>query len=393
MNRTIILIASALGLLLLTAGVIVYLTLRTPAPTPPPPAPPPAELPIIGDQSPPAPPGTGTQVPSPTPPAILPGAERPLIQIIDKDIVGPALGRDKQSLVYALRENGHLMQTDLEGKNETAVTNLTVPEVFEVAWSPVKTRAVLVYHEAGVVKKFLQQTATTSPSRFLPQVLTSLAWSPDGRQMAYLLPQGGKAALVIADQNGKNTRTVYQTPIPDFTVAWPSASAILLTSRPSGLAPSLVLRFDLKTRRTTTVLSNLAGVVLLPAPDGSGFVYSTSGRGGRPEPLRLYAFKGAKTTVLPVTTIAEKCAFSPDSKRLYCGVPKAMARAVMPDEWYRGAMSFVDAIVKIDLASGRAEALGRDIPALDVVSPFLSPDEKFLFFQDKRTGTVWRVQL
>mgnify|MGYP001614465384 FL=1 len=390
MNRVGILIFGALGLLLLGAGVITYLTLRAPPPPPPPPAPPPSELPIIGDQTPTAPPGAGTP---PTPIAALPGAERPLIQAIDKDIVGPTLGRDKQSLFYALRENGHLMQADLEGRNETTLTNLTVPEVFDVAWSPLKTRAVLVYHEAGVVKKFLQQTATTSPSRFLPQALTSLAWSPDGRQMAYLLPQGGKSALVIADQNGKNVRTVYQTPIPDSTVQWVSANTILLVSRPSGLAPSLVLRFDLKARRTTTLLSNIAGAVLLGAPDGTGVVYSASGRGGRPEPLRLHTLKGATTATLPVTTVAEKCAFSPDSKRLYCGVPRATIRAVTPDEWYRGALSFVDAIVKIDLASGRAEIIGRGIPALDVISPFLSADEKFFFFQDKKTGTVWRVQL
>ena len=384
MNRTPLLIVASITLLLLGGGVIAYLTFRETPPAPegePPPA-----LPDTGGGAPP--PADGT-----LPPDGLPEAGLSIRQIIDKPVLAPTTSKDGRSIYFILRENGRLMTSGLDGAGETALTTVTVPEAFDAAWSPLKTKALITYHENGTVKRFLEETATTTPSRFLPQALTSFAWSPDGKSMAYLLREPSRTTLVIADQNGKNIRTVFSTPIPDLTVQWASPAAILLVSRPSGLAPSIVLRFDVKTKRTSPLLAGTYGLTVLPKPDGSGFAFSRTSPSGQAEPVAMYTFADGRTAPLRTTTMVEKCAFSPDSKRLYCGVPREALPRPMPDLWYRGQVSFSDAIVELDLAANQMRTLVADAVDVDVTSPVVSPDGSHLFFVDKKTGTLWRVIL
>ena len=385
MNKPVIVISVIVILILLGVGAAWFL-MRTP---------PSADrssffgnLPFIGGG--PTPPPPAATPPAPTPTEI----ERRLIQVVDKDILAPALSADGNSLLYVLRENGHVMRSGLDGSNEQIATNLTVLETFDGLWSPLKTKLAIAYHESGAVKRFLLETATATPSKFLPQDLTALAWSPDGKEIAYLIPQGNQTNLVIADQNGKNGKVVFSTPIPDFTLQWISKSTMLLVSRPSGLAPSIVMRFDIKTKKSDLVLAGRRGGVVTAAPDASGFVFSQSNsRDGRAEPLALHSFKDGNVSLIRYTTIAEKCAFSADGKKLYCGVPKGTLPAPMPDEWYKGAVSFSDAIVEIDAATSQTKTLLENEADVDLISPFVSPDGKYLFFQNKKDGTLWRLML
>ncbi len=346
-------------------------------------------LPIIGGRAP-------LPLPLPPPPAngIRPeevGAR--LRQIIDKNILAPTLSGDQKSIYFVDRATGHLMASDLDGNTETALANLTVLEAFEGFWSPLKTKIALFYHESGMVKKFIEEVATGTPSRFLSSDVQAFAWSPDGKSMVYLLRQNAQMNLVIADQLNRSSRVVFSTPVPDFTLRWISTNTILLVSKPSGLAPSLLMRFDVAARRADPILAGGRGVITLPLPDGSGFVFSQSSERGEAQPLMLYTFKDAKITPLNIVTLAEKCASAPDSKNIYCGVPTGTIRIPSPDEWYRGAVSFSDSIATIDLSAGSTRVLLENGPDLDVVSPFTSADERFLFFQDKKTGALWRLTL
>ncbi len=353
-------------------------------------------LPFIGGGRPtPAP-------PAPTPPGPTgepsgPAAEaRPLRQIIDQDILAPALSAGGKSILYIRRENGHVQSSDLNGENVKDVLSLTVLEAFEAAWAPARNRVAIFYREGDAVKKFLAGVATGTASRFLPPEATSASFSPDGKSLAYLLRRPGDTALVIADAGNQKPAVVYTTPIPDFTLAWISKNSILLVSRPSGLAPSLVLRFDVPTKKTEVLLSGTHGVVVQPLPNGNGFFYSRSQENGAAERISRYTLASRASDPFDLVTIAEKCAAAADAKKLYCGVPQGTILSPSPDEWYKGATSFLDAIVELDLATKQAKTLiapGGPGGPFDVISPFLSPDGKYLFFQDKKDNTLWRLTL
>lgn len=282
------------------------------------------------------------------------------------------------------------MQSDLEGNNEATLANLTILSGFEGLWSPLKNRVAIAYAEQNAVKRFVESTATATPSYFLPANAIAAAWSPDGRSIAYLTRQGETTNLVIADQANRGGRTVYQTPVPDFAASWAGRNTIVLVSRPSGLAPSLVLQFDAVSRSAAPILTGKRGIIIAPAPDGSGFLFSESSARGEARPLSFYRLAERSITALPVTTLAEKCGFSPDSKKIYCGVPRSIA-APSPDVWYRGEVTLVDELVEIDIKTGQTKSLA--VPNLDIISPFTSPNGSFLFFQDKTTGALWRLAL
>ncbi len=317
-----------------------------------------------------------------------------LRQIIDEPILAATVSADGKSLYYLLRENGHIMTSSLDGTNEQSLTNLTILETFDGLWSPKKTKLAVWYADSGVAKAFLHETSTSSPSRVLPTGITSLAWSPDGLNIAYLVPQGEKTNLVIADANNKNARTVYSTPIPDFTVQWTAKNTILLVSRPSGLAPSLVMSINPNTKASSVLLSDISGVVTASFPNGSGFLFSQSNPNGKALALSLFTLKDSLTTAINQITIADKCVFSPDSKKLYCGIPQGTIPSPSPDMWYRGEVSFSDAILEIDLATNQATTLtDTTLADIDMISLFTTTDGKNIFFIDKKTSTLWRLTL
>ncbi len=387
MTRRITVISIVL-VVLLGAGAMLYFIFAAPAA--------PGEertffgnLPIIGRGLPPA---TATPAPRPSPER-SPEIKNLIRQVVDKEIIAPTLAADGKNLLYVIRENGHITASDLDGNQARDLTNLTVLEMFDGAWSPKKDRLAMFYYDGGVSKKFINTVATGTPARFLPLETTSAAWSPDGSSIAYLQRKNSETSLIIADAANLTPREVYRTPVPDFTLQWISKNIILLISRPSGLAPSLILRFDPQTRRVETVLSGLNGAVVTPIPGGTGFVLSTATAEGRPRNLVLYAFKDHQVIPLNIATIADKCVFSPDAKKLYCGVPKNMGAGVMPDDWYRGEESFFDAIMEVDLATNQVKTLLENEADVDAISLFAAKDGKYLFFADKKTSTLWRIAL
>ncbi|MBI2055554.1 MAG: hypothetical protein HYT42_01535 [Candidatus Sungbacteria bacterium] len=346
------------------------------------------ELPTLGGRG---PSGAPTSKPGIVP---TPERKRAILQITDKEILAPTIALDGKSLLYVQREDGRVFSSDLDGDNEKRLTTLTVLGTFDVSWSPKKDSAAVFYFENNAVKKFINGVATGTASRILPSEASSLDWSPDGLSMVYLVRRASDTALVIADAANQNPRVVFFTPIPDFTVQWISRNMILLVSRPSGLAPSLVMSFDISARRSEVLFANLNGAVITPSPDGNFLLLSQSSADGQAQTLELYDFKKKLSSKLNrAVTIAEKCAFALDAKKIYCGLPRDGIAGPSPDEWYKGEVSFSDRVVEFDAASGAVSTLMDNEADVDVVSPFVSKDGKYLFFRDKKTSTLWRLTL
>ncbi len=101
-------------------------------------------------------------------------------------------------------------------------------------------------------------------------------------------------------------------------------------------------------------------------------------------------------TVLPLATLAQKCAWTPDSRAVYCAVPSSLS-GTLPDDWYQGAVSFSDRIWKIDLTT-RVATLVVD-PAqvantkIDAVALTLDSQADVLVFMNKIDGSLWSYDL
>lgn len=383
MNAKLLLVIGFVLLLGVGAVLVLIFTSGGPGREPPPSG----SLPIIGGGTPTGPGAEPTPLPTPG------AAERDILEVVPRDVVGATLGPDGISLRYIARENGHVYASDLAGDHETSLSNLTILEAFEASWPKPKNRVAVRYHDAGAVKTFLHGLATNTPGRFLPPETTSLDWSPDGTALAYLARRGETVSLTTADAAHQNPRVVFSTPVPDFTLRWIQTNVILFVSRPSGLAPSLVMAFDVTQRSAAPLGSSSHGLVLTPSADGGALLLSASDERGAAQPLTLRRTADGSSRSIAVTTIADKCAFAPNGATLYCGVPRQPIPAPSPDGWYKGAVSFSDRIIAVDLQSGIQTVLMEDAADVDVVSPFPSPDGQYLFFQNKKSGAVWRLSI
>ncbi len=370
------------------AGLVLYLAIFTPR-TPGQDQSFWGNLPIIGGGA----PVGGEPTPTPTAAPTPVESDHPLLQIAAKEIIAPTTALNNQGLLYVLRENGRVASSDLDGNNEKILTEVTLPAIYEALWSPKKDRIAMFYNDGGTIKQFINGVATGTVSKFLPQETISFDWSPDGQSIGYLARRGSNTSLITADVMNKNPLLLYTTPIPDLTLRWISKKTILLVSRPSGLAPSLVISFDLGLKKAKVLFSGRNGLTLNPSPNGAFLLISETSGKGQLLPLTVYDVEKAIFNRLNITTLAEKCSFAGDLKKLYCAIPKNTPNGPMPDKWYMGAAAFSDRIVEVDLGTNQTIMLMEDEADIDAVLLFTSTDGRHLFFQDKKTNTLWRIVL
>ena len=111
---------------------------------------------------------------------------------------------------------------------------------------------------------------------------------------------------------------------------------------------------------------------------------------------KILSLKDAKEYNLGLKTLPEKCVWSLKEKGIiFCAVPFTLDSADYPDDWYRGKISFKDAIFKINYLTGENKVVGEEILTLDfdAINPFLSSDEKYLFFTNKKDSALWSLKM
>jgi hypothetical protein len=97
-------------------------------------------------------------------------------------------------------------------------------------------------------------------------------------------------------------------------------------------------------------------------------------------------------TEFSLKTLPEKCIWSEvDVNKIYCAVPKNLPTANYPDDWYKGLVSFDDNLWQIDTLTGETTLLLNQF-GFDIINIFKTKNEDFLFFQNKKDGTLWSLK-
>ena len=396
MNRTTILIISIAVALLAIGGIIFFLFYRQTAPAPGGATPTSifGRLPIIGGRigQPPIPEGE-------TPPenGVLPPSPeiitRRAIQLSDEAVIGPTFDEKSQKIFYYKKSDGHLVSNSIGGGSEETVSNLTILNILEALWSPDKKKAIIIYQDGSALKKFITEATSTPKVTFLPQESTAPAWSPDGKSIWWLAQQNGTYTLISADISGKNQKKLgLSTPMPELTLSVIAPDLALLIPKTASFFETPLFLFSSKTSVLNPVLTGFGLLAISdPNPKTQNIVYTKTSRAGTLDDLHFLDFKSGKDTSWPLKTLAVKCAFSRDSKLLFCAAPKDLPTRNLPEAWFEGKVSFTDAIYRIDLTTGKAEEVFRE--GGDVTSLIASDDAKKLFFIDKKTGFLYGLSL
>jgi len=321
--------------------------------------------------------------------------------VSDESVFGATLSADGNSLYYFLKSNGQLNQVDLNGKLEKVLSTEQFSSLKKIVWNKPKNKVIVKTEPAPGKSRFLYFDIAGKKVSVLKENLDSVAWSNLGDKIIYKYydPKTKKRTVSTADPDGKNwsdlTEFNYQgveiSPIPGSSDIsfWPSPNAFTSTSVNS-------ISFGGGAKKE--ILKDKFGVDLLWSPDGARAAVSfTDQKGGHKTELALMNSQGGEFQSLGFATFATKCAWSADSKYLFCALPGDIPdTAVLPDDWQAGKISTSDTFWKVEAATGKKERLvdpEKIGGSYDALSPFLSKDEKSLFFVNKADGKLYKLAL
>ena len=148
-----------------------------------------------------------------------------------------------------------------------------------------------------------------------PEPLLSPAWSPDGRELAYVSFEKGNSAIYMQDVATGSRELISSGPgingAPSFS---PDGSKMALTLSRTG-NPEIFVR-DMATGRTQQITDHWSiDTEAVWSPDGN-YLYFTSDRGGKPQIYRVSATGGSPTRVTLQGDYNARASVSPDGRKI-----------------------------------------------------------------------------
>jgi hypothetical protein len=329
----------------------------------------------------------------------LPGGiqpEKTLIQLTQNAVSGASFS--STTVRYIEKSTGNIYEIEPNGQNRNRLSNVTILKTFEGLWSPDASKVVLRYFEEGaypLVKTFSAaispKASTTLQGIFLPDSAMTVAVSPAEDKIFYFLSTGDGVSGITADFGNKKQRNIFNSPFSEFNVSWPSKNIIALLTKPSAAAKGFLYSLDPQTGNFEKIIGEINGLTALVSPDGTRVIYSQSRQNGLN--TKILTIKDKSSADFGLTTLPEKCAWSKAEKNIiYCAAPNDFPAGNYPDDWYQGLVSFDDSIWQINLSTGETNVLLEETKS-DVLNPFLSKDENYLVFINKKDNTLWSLKL
>jgi TolB protein len=157
---------------------------------------------------------------------------------------------------------------------------------------------------------------------FNPQVvleskapIVSPAWSPNGRQLAYVSFEGDRPRIFSQNLTTGIRQVIAAFPGLNGAPAWsPDGKQMAMTLSKDGNAEIYVMDIDTRRLRRLTVGAAIDTEAAW-APDGESLVF-TSDRGGSPQIYRVAASGGRATRLTFEGTYNSRATFAPDGKSL-----------------------------------------------------------------------------
>ncbi len=408
MSKKLFLILAFLLAAIVIALALYYVFFR-PAPATPPATPPvntTGTLPIIGPNG---------EVITPTSTISLPSVVTDLTTsasfiINQKEIGAPALVKETAvlnpeaiitsadgNLKYYDRGTGTFYRLDSDGQI-VPLSDKKFIGVSDVQWSPDTSRAILQFPDGfNVFYDFQQQRQVTLPQNwsnfsFSPNsqkiafinddLLESNRWlasaNPDGSEVALIEPVGANADKVIVDWSPNN-----------------QVVALSRTGEAMGAWLQEVYLIGLHSENFRSLTINGRGFEVQWSPTGRQLLYSVYNEESQYKPtLWLTEAQGDDIGLnnhsLQIDTWAEKCAFSPDGKKIYCGVPTQLAEG---DGMVGGASwRTMDYLYQIDLTTGQRSLLDYS-GQFNVSDLRVSDNGQKLYFSDRVNNVLREVDL
>ena len=305
---------------------------------------------------------------------------------------------------FVVQTNGHTFDLVLDspGAVPKAVSNTTIPGIIKVVWSEKGRGALMQYLDANILKTvhFLMPqpaSTTTVPVRvqFLPEGISSLAVSPDGANVAYLVKTTAGSDGYTANANGGGVKKLFSLPLSQVTIAWPSSGTLLAQSAPSAGVPGVVFSIDAKTGANSPLIY-ARGLTAIADRSFSRVIYQTA------DTSRSTYIRDTKTGLakpLSFDPLPEQCVFgNATSTTMYCATPLAYVPANYLDLRHIGTANTALSIISFNVTTGKSTIVASPGGAdggeqADIAEMTISQDDKYLIYIRKGDRSLWAVRL
>ena len=319
---------------------------------------------------------------------------------------------NQDDLEFIERANGNVYQylPQVQNSESERLTNTTIPKVQEVVWSANTNDLVYRYldNDTDTIDSFsgIITNATTTGNLgqingvFLNKNIAELVSDPKGDKIFSLFEKtdGSGSYGVMSNFDGTGQKQVFSSPASFWNISWPTNSTITFTTKPAYTDYGYLYFFNAQTGVFQKILGNMSGLSTLTNSDASLVAYSESQNNAFS--LNVYNLKNKTTGNINMATLADKCVWGvQDNTILYCAVPQNIPPDNYPDAWYQGTESFSDNIWMIDTKSGATTEIYQnqtgtnENPAIDAMNLTVSPDDKYLAFQNKIDLSEWLLNL
>ncbi len=317
-----------------------------------------------------------------------------LRQISSIPVAGGIVFNTEENTVirYIERATGHVFETTKDSLEQRRISNTTIPRIQKSVWSPNGDAVILQYlNESEILKSFYGKMSSDVGSLdgwFLSNNVTGIDVHEDG-DMFYIQKIGNNTKGFISNFDGTNSEQVFSSKIYDLIPLWIGDSVGVVSKASNNLSGFL---YRLQSGNRIKLVSS-DGLLVKISPDGTKVLFSTSDT--RRTNLFVHDLALKKTTGLPFTTLADKCTWT-NNVTLFCAAPYNITAGVLPDDWYKGTLSFSDDIWSYDTEIETTQLVYNaeaGEKTFDITELTIDSEQKILLFTNKNDLTLWALSL
>lgn len=268
-----------------------------------------------------------------------------LRKITGRAVAGAHLG--DTSIRYVEKGTGHIYETNIETGAETLVSGTTIPQTTEAAFSfDGANVAITALARSGRETIVGTMGEEGVEGVALPVGAREVAFTANGQGVYYLLATASGSAGHQYDLAKKTSAELFSIPLRDVRVLWGSPHYVYTT--PTSVQTGYLYRIAGKSTLANTI-DGLPGLVAMRY--GDNIAITSIARDA------LTYTSLADSRDFPIPVIPEKCvAENFNTAYLLCAAP-AETPGAFPDDWYMGAISYVDVLWELNTATGEADVL------------------------------------
>lgn len=321
-----------------------------------------------------------------------------LTVVLSEPIIGATLRNGK--IAYYSKRDHALKEADLDGKNPQIIFENLPSSINRLVWSPREDALLYATDTGGTIRWYSLFLKDPTPTA-LRDEMSRLVWTSlgDGILYQYTDPITRKGSLNFARPNGQNwkkivdfdTRSHFITPVPQ-------SGMISFWARPNGLEQNQLETVGLSGEGRKVLVANHFGTDFLWSKNGDHILVGSVTEKGKNEPLiGITNSQGGEYRDLLLPTLISKIVWAKDNATIFYALPGAFPQeATLPNDYFNRTYQSRDTFWKMNVITGKRERL---VPleemslSLDATNLFLSQDETTLFFEDRTSEKLYRLEL